>query len=67
MQGAMTNPGGRPALPPAARKVVVQVRMPPSLIEEIDEIAAARADGPDRSQIIRELLAKALAAEKGRR
>jgi hypothetical protein len=34
------------------------------MIEEIDSIAASRLDQPDRSTVIRELLAEALAARR---
>jgi len=34
------------------------------MIEEIDAIAASRFDQPDRSSLIRELLAQALAARR---
>ena len=40
------------------------LRLPEPMIEEIDEIVAERFDQPDRSSVIRELLAEALAARK---
>jgi metal-responsive CopG/Arc/MetJ family transcriptional regulator len=40
------------------------LRFPGAMLEEIDGIAARRFDQPDRSAVIRELLAEALAARR---
>ena len=53
--------GGKPLLKP------VPIRLPETMVEEIDAIAAARLDGPDRATTIRELLAEALIARRKRR
>ena len=44
----------RPMLAP------VTIRLPGSMNDQIEAIAATRADAPDKAQVIRELLAKAL-------
>ena len=44
----------------------VPLRFPGRMLEEIDSIAACRLDQPDRSALIRELLAEALAARRNR-
>jgi len=46
----------------------IAIRLPVPMMEEIDAIVAGRYDQPDRSAIIRELLAEALATrrKKGR-
>jgi len=40
------------------------LRFPGPMLEEIDGIAVRRLDQPDRSAVIRELLAEALAARR---
>lgn len=48
--------------------LVVPVRLPPDLMEKIDEILEERAlSGVSRSQVVRELLVQALADRKGKR
>ena len=57
---------GRPSKPAAERQMQVAVRFPPALLAEVDAIAASRLDEPDRSSIIRELVAEGIAARKRR-
>jgi len=45
----------------------VPIRLPDVMVTEIDAIAADRLDQPDRSSLIRELLAEAIAARKARK
>ena len=40
------------------------LRLPKPMVEEIDAIVASRFDQPDRSAVIRELLAEALAVRR---
>jgi metal-responsive CopG/Arc/MetJ family transcriptional regulator len=43
------------------------LRFPDEMLEAIDAIAASRMDRPDRSAVIRQLIAEALEARKTRR
>jgi Arc/MetJ-type ribon-helix-helix transcriptional regulator len=43
------------------------IRVPEAIIEEVDAIVAGRLDQPDRSSVIRELLAEALIARRKKR
>lgn len=52
--------GTAPLLPP------LTLRFPGPMLEAIDGIAASRFDQPDRSAVIRELLAEALVARRKR-
>lgn len=45
----------------------VTVRFPPAMMAEIEAIQAARADEPEKGQIIRELVAMALENRSPRR
>jgi metal-responsive CopG/Arc/MetJ family transcriptional regulator len=71
MMVARKNPG--PGRPPkhggkAMRFAPLALRLPDAMIAEIDAIAAGRLDQPDRSSVIRELLAEAIGARnKSRR
>lgn len=61
---------GRPSKAAADRMGQVAVRFPPDMVAAIDALRAARLDAPDRSTVIRELVAEALAARgkgKGRK
>lgn len=61
---------GRPAKAPGDLQTNVPVRFPPAMIEAIDAERAARIDAPDRSTLIRELVASGLAQlqnKKGRK
>jgi hypothetical protein len=59
---------GRPAKPAADRMGQVAVRFPPDMVAAIDRLRAGRLDAPDRSTVIRELVAEALSARgKGKR
>jgi Arc/MetJ-type ribon-helix-helix transcriptional regulator len=58
-QGRPRTLGGRPPLMPP-----LPVRFPGPMVQEIDTIVAGRFDQPDRSSVIRELLAEALAARR---
>jgi metal-responsive CopG/Arc/MetJ family transcriptional regulator len=51
-----------------AMRTPLALRFPDEMLEAIDEIVASRMDRPDRSAVIRELLAEALMArrKKGR-
>lgn len=51
---------GKPLLAP------VMVRFPKAMIDAIDEVVATRLDQPDRSSVIRELIAEALDARRRR-
>lgn len=51
---------GRPSMPEDERAVLVPVRLPPDLIDQLDAEAKARVDRPSRSALIRELLAASL-------
>jgi hypothetical protein len=46
----------------------IPVRFPPAMLDAINAIRAERMDAPDKGQVIRELVAEALAArqKKGR-
>ena len=61
------RPRGRP---PASGKAMTQIaiRLPDAMLDKIDELAQQRLDAPDRSDVIRQLLAEAITArEKARR
>lgn len=66
MTKAVRRPG-RPAMKANERAGQVAVRFPPSLIERVDEVRLARLDQPDRSTIIRELVALGLEALERRK
>lgn len=53
---------GRPALPATERQGIVPVRFPPDLLSQVDAIVKARLDRPNRSAVVRELVAEALGA-----
>ncbi len=57
---------GRPSLGERPMMAVHSIRLPDAMRQEIDAIAASRLDQPDVAQIVRELLAEALAARKRR-
>jgi hypothetical protein len=59
------RPRGRP--PTEVPMEQVSTWLPLSILDKITEIRAARLDGPDRSSIIRELLAEALQAREQRK
>ncbi len=54
-------PPGRPSISDEGA-TQVSVRLPNAMIDVIDAISAARLDQPGRANLIRELLAEALAA-----
>jgi len=59
---------GRPPKDQDERMQLVHVRLPLAMVAAIDGLAEHRVDRPDRSHMIRELLADALALKgKGRR
>lgn len=60
---------GRPSLKAGERAGQVAVRFPPSLLDRVDQVRASRLDEPDRSTVIRELVALGLEAldRKGRK
>jgi hypothetical protein len=43
----------------------VMIRLPPAMVREIEALQRGRLDAPNKSVIIRELLASALEARKG--
>jgi metal-responsive CopG/Arc/MetJ family transcriptional regulator len=45
----------------------IAIRLPKPMLSVIDEIVSGRLDQPERSAIIRELIAEALAARGGRK
>ena len=55
--------------PPKGDEVMVQlaIRFPRKMIEVIDEIRAGRLDEPDRATVIREMVARGMSAQGGRR
>lgn len=57
---------GRPKKPLSAKLGQVAVRFPAELLAEVDALSAARLDRPDRSSVVRELVAEALLARKRR-
>lgn len=59
------RPRGRPRIADQESRQVV-VRLPDGMLAAIDAIAAARLDRPDRSQVIREMLAAGIKAAGGR-
>ncbi|HIE69270.1 MAG TPA: ribbon-helix-helix protein, CopG family [Planctomycetes bacterium] len=58
---ANKRPRGRPSLGKDALPPPITLRLPPAMLQAIDELASSRLDQPDRSALIRELLAEALA------
>ena len=58
---------GRPAAYGRAMLSPMTVRLTAEMHAAIEAIAAERADGADKGQVLRELLAEALAARGGRR
>ena len=61
MKKTETKRLGRPPVYERALLKPVTIRLPDSMNEQIEAIAEARADAPDKAQIIRELLAIGLA------
>jgi len=45
----------------------IPVRFPAAMMAEIEAICGARMDAPEKSAVIRELVAEALAARKAKR
>jgi len=69
MSNAPKRSPGRPRLSSATRgpSLTINTRYPDEMVAAIDEIIAARMDKPDRSAVIRELVAEALEARRQRR
>jgi metal-responsive CopG/Arc/MetJ family transcriptional regulator len=59
------RPRGRP-LQGSRVMTPVMIRFPSELLDEIDAQIAGRLDRPDRSGVIRELIAEALEARAGK-
>lgn len=60
----MTKDGrGRPPKHGSAMLEPVTIRLPPPMMRRIEKIMASRLDAPDKSTVIRELIAKALDRE----
>lgn len=57
---------GRPAKPESERLELVPIRFPRPMLDEVDAIRAARLDQPDRSAMIRALVAEALEARRAK-
>jgi Arc/MetJ-type ribon-helix-helix transcriptional regulator len=60
----------RKGRPPVGRHTMgapIALRFPEEMLEAIDAISASRMDRPDRSAVIRQLVAEALEARKTRR
>ena len=57
---------GRPEKPVAEQQINVPVRMPRAMLEAIDAVRAGRIDAPDRSKMVRELVALGLAQMKAK-
>jgi len=55
---------GRPPKLDEDKFVLIHVRVPPGIIKRIDAYRGARADAPDRSAVIREILAAGIEAKK---
>jgi metal-responsive CopG/Arc/MetJ family transcriptional regulator len=56
---AKRRPRGRPSKGADAMEQIA-IRFPRQMLDKVDEIIAGRLDRPDRSSIIRELVAEAL-------
>ena len=54
------QPRGRPAKHGAPMLKPITIRLPEPMMDRIEELMHDRLDGPDKSSIIRELIAKAL-------
>jgi metal-responsive CopG/Arc/MetJ family transcriptional regulator len=61
------RPRGRPALQGSKVMTPVMIRFPSELLAGIDAQIAGRLDRPDRSGVIRELIAEALQARKAKK
>jgi len=55
---------GRPAKSEADRLELVPIRFPRPMLDEVDALRESRRDKPDRSSMIRELIAEALDARE---
>lgn len=58
---------GRPPKGAEAMLAPVTVRFPAPMMREIEAIQASRMDAPDKGQVIRELVARGLEADKKQR
>ena len=47
--------------------VPVTIRFPVDMMDYIEQVMTARMDHPEKGQVIRELVAEAIAARKGKR
>jgi metal-responsive CopG/Arc/MetJ family transcriptional regulator len=63
----ITTKRGRPPKADRPMDVTLRVRAPAAMVDAIDAISAARMDAPDRSSVVRELLAEALEARRKKR
>ena len=65
----MTQPKkmGRPPKHGRALMVPVTIRFPVDMMDYIEQVMTARMDHPEKGQVIRELVAEAIAARKGKR
>ncbi len=66
MKKPKPKPMGRPLVGEKPMKQIA-IRFPEDMLEEVDEIVAERFGHADRTAVIRELLAKALAERKRNR
>lgn len=66
-QPAPRRPGGRPPAGDRAMLSPITIRFPTPMMQQIEEIMAARLDSPDKGAIVRELVAEALDARAKRK
>jgi hypothetical protein len=64
MKKPTKRPRGRPSLGADTMSDHLHIRVPAAMLARIDAIRDARLDGADRAQVVRELLAKALADKR---
>lgn len=65
-KGGAARGVGRPEKPASEQQINVPVRFPQAMIEAIDTVRAGRIDAPDRSKMIRELVALGLTQIKSK-
>ncbi len=63
MMQATKRPRGRSPKDNVAMLEPVTIRLPAPMVRQLEAIQAKRLDAPDKSTLIRELLAKAIKAE----
>jgi metal-responsive CopG/Arc/MetJ family transcriptional regulator len=58
---------GRPAKPKEERMIVIPIRFPPAMIEQVDRLPEIVAKTDERSRVIRTLVREALEARAKRK